>query len=144
MVRRSLDISRAMKQLVSLPGFSSLRAKKRPLEGLTERELIQRESEIGRELFGPIAKGHRREFFNTHPQIWIWYEEWVDQNGQKQQFTTKYEVRNDGIWKVQTGPRYTKLESTELENFHQAVKIYYERVMRELYERDPATGEPLL
>lgn len=30
---------------------------------VSERELIQRESTIGRELFGPVPEGHRREFF---------------------------------------------------------------------------------
>lgn len=141
---RSLDISRSLRQLIGLPGFSSLRAKKRPLRGLTERELIQRESEIGRELFGPIKKGHRREFFNTDPHIWIWHEEWADAAGKSQQLTTKYEVRDEGVWKVQPGPRYTAITGDELANFKQAVTIYFERVMREVYERDPRTGDKLL
>ena len=34
----------------------------RPLKSLTERELIELESEIGRHLFGQIPSGHRREF----------------------------------------------------------------------------------
>lgn len=141
---RRLDISRAIEQLVALPGFSSLRTRKRPLHELTERELIQRESEIGRELFGPVAKGHRREFFNTDPRIWIWHEEWLDADNKPQQLTTKYEIRNDGIWKVQPGPRYIKLAGEELRNFHQAVTVYFERVMREVYERDPKNGQKLL
>ncbi len=141
---RRLDISRAMQQLVALPGFSALRTKKRPLHELTERELIQRESEIGREIFGPIKKGHRREFFNTDPRVWIWHEEWLDEAGKRHQLTTKYEVRDDAIWKVQPGPRYIQLTGEELKNFHQAVMIYFERVMREVYERDPKTGKKLL
>ena len=141
---RRLDISRAIEQLVALPGFSSLRAKKRPLHELTERELIQRESEIGRELFGPVAKGHRREFFNTDPRIWIWHEEWLDADNKSHQLTTKYEIRDDGIWKVQPGPRYTKLVGEELRNFHQAVTVYFERVMREVYGRNPQNGQKLL
>ncbi len=139
-----LDISRAMRQLVSLPGFSSLRTRKRSLRGLTERELIQRESEIGRELFGPVKKGHRREFFNTDAHIWIWHEEWLDDTGKKQQLTTKYEVHEDGVWKVQPGPRHAKLAGDELRNFHRAVTVYFERVMREVYERNPHTGQKLL
>jgi hypothetical protein len=145
MVSRSVAISRAVQQLVSLPGFSSLRTikKQRPLHELTERELIQRESTIGRELFGPIKKGHRREFFNTDPHIWIWHEEWPDEDG-LQQLTTKYEVREDGVWKVQPGPRYHRLEGEELRNFRQAVSVYFERVMREVYGRNPQTGKKLL
>lgn len=139
-----LNISRAMQHLVSLPNFSSLRGKKRPLHQLTERELIQRESEIGRALFSPVKKGHRREFFNTDERIWIWHEEWVDMAGKKQQLTTKYEVRDDGTWKVQPGPRYTKLTGEELQNFSKAVTVYFERVMREVYGRDPKTGQKIL
>jgi len=143
MVRR-LAISRALEQLVALPGFRSLRTKSRPLHELTERELIQRESEIGRELFGPIPRGHRREFFNTDPRIWIWHEEWHDQLGKHQQLTTKYEVRDDGIWKALPGPRYVKVEGEELINFRQAVTVYFERVMREVYVRDPQSGQKLI
>lgn len=109
----------------------------RPLAGLSERELIQRESEIGRQLFGPIAKGHRREFFNTSPTTWIWHEEWRDGAGRPQQLTTKYDVRPDGVWKVQPGPRYVKLQGAELENFHEAATVYYERVTREVYQKEP-------
>ena len=35
----------------------------RPLKKLTERELLQLESEIGSKLFGDVPTGHRREFF---------------------------------------------------------------------------------
>ena len=34
--------------------------KKRPLMGLTERELLTLESEIGAKLFGAVPAGHRR------------------------------------------------------------------------------------
>lgn len=145
MKSRHLDISQALQQLVPLPGLSSLLGKRqRPLHELTERELIQRESEIGREIFGPVKKGHRREFFNTDPRVWIWHEEWLDKGGNTQQLTTKYEVRSDGIWKVQPGPRYNKVTGDELVNFHRAVETYYERVMRQVYQRNPVTGQKLV
>ena len=141
---RRLIISRALDQLVTLPSFITRRIKQRPLHEMTERELIQLESEIGRELFGPITKGHRREFFNTDPRVWIWHEEWSDKLGHSQQLTTKYEVRDDGVWKVQPGPRYVRLEGSELENFSRAVTVYYERVAREVYKRNPHTGQKLI
>lgn len=140
----NFSLSRAMQHLVRVPSLPSSRAKKRPLYQLTERELIQRESEVGRTLFGSIKKGHRREFFNTDEHIWIWHEEWTDAVGKKQQLTTKYEVRDDGTWKVQPGPRYVKLTGEELQNFSQAVTAYFERVMRDIYHRDPKTGQKLL
>lgn len=140
---RSLRISQALRQLIGLPDFSSYQTK-RPLHGLTERELIQLESEIGRELFGPIEKGHRREFFKSGSKIWIWHEEWRDKNGKSQQLTVKYEIHDDAVWKVLPGPRYEKVEGEELANFRTALGIYYERVMREVYRRDPHTGQPIL
>lgn len=117
--------------------------KKRPLKALTERELIQLESEIGSQLFGPIPKGHRREFFNLDPQTWIWYEESLDANGKTQTATTRYELQDKGILKVQEGARYTFLDGQELKNFTLAVQLYYERVMRDVYHRDPQTGQKL-
>jgi hypothetical protein len=117
--------------------------KKRPLKTLTERELIQLESEIGAQLFGPVPKGHRREFFNLDPVTWIWYEESLDANGKTKTSTTRYEVQDKGILKVQEGARYTFLDGQELKNLTLAVQLYYERVMREVYHRDPQSGQKL-
>ncbi len=143
-MNRSLRVSRALKQLIGLTDITASTEKTRPLSGLTERELIQLESEIGRELFGPIAKGHRREFFNTGPRVWIWHEEWRDAAGKLHQMTVKYEVRDDAVWKALPGPRYEKVEGQEFINLRAAIGIYFERVMREVYHRDPRTGQPLL
>lgn len=115
--------------------------KKRLLKGLTERELIQLESAIGRELFGPIPDGHTREFFNLDPNTWIWYEEYKDPaTGKKRSTTTRYEVRDNGILKAQDGAQYSFIEGDELRNLTLAVQMYYEKVMRDVYGRDPATG----
>lgn len=115
--------------------------KSRPLKKLTERELIQLESAIGAQLFGEVPKGRRREFFNLDKTTWIWHEEWTDANGKNNVTTTRYEVQPDRILKVQEGARYTFLEGDELQNLGLAVQMYYERVMREVYRRDPTTGQ---
>ncbi len=107
----------------------------RPLKGLTERELIQLESEIGRELFGPVPKGHRREFFNLDPTTWIWYEEYLDADGKQHSTTTRYEVQESGVLKAQEGARYSYIEGDELQNLLLAVRMYHERVMRDVYKR---------
>lgn len=121
---------------------SSLKVPKtfRPLKKLTERELIQLESEIGGKLFGPIPTGHRREFFNLDKNTWIWYEEYNDTKGKNHSVTTRYEVQEGGILKAQDGAKYTYLEGEELQNFGVVVQIYYEQVMRGVYKRDPKTG----
>lgn len=115
---------------------------KRPLKKLTERELIDLESAIGRELFGPIPTGHRREFFCLDAHTWIWYEEWAEA-GQPKSSTTRYEVRPNGILKAQDGQNYKFIGGEELKNLNLAVRLYYEQTMREIYKRDPYTGKPL-
>ena len=117
----------------------SKRSAKKP----TERELIQRESEIGRELFGPVPKDHRREFFCLDEKTCIWYEEYKDESGKQVSATTRYEIQGDKIMKAQEGARYSYLEGAELTNLLQAIGMYYERVMRSVYHRDPHTGQPI-
>ncbi len=118
--------------------------KNRSLKRFTERELLQFESEIGSKLFGSIPEGHRREFFCFDDVTWIWYEEWKDpKTGKLQTATTRYELHQKGIMKVQEGARYSFLEGEELANFDAATAMYYERVMREVYGYDPVTGKPL-
>lgn len=116
------------------------KAKRTPAK-LTERELIRRESEIGRELFGPVPKGHQREFFCLDETTCIWYEEYKNADGKIESITTRYEIQGDRIMKVQGGARYSYLEGTELDNLITAINIYYERVMRTIYHRDPNSGQ---
>lgn len=118
----------------------SLPYKNRPLKKLTERELLRLESQIGAQLFGPIPKGHRREFFCLDEATWIWHEEWQNEKGQPQQATTRYEVHPNGVLKVQEGSRYQYIAGQELENLTLATRLYYEQVARGVYKRDPQTG----
>lgn len=115
----------------------------RPHGGLTERELLRLESKIGATLFGTLAKNGRREFFNLDEKTWIWYEEWQDQGRNKKSATTRYEIQDNTVMKVQEGARYSYLEGQELENLRTAISLYYERVAREIYRIDPDTGQPI-
>lgn len=110
---------------------------------MTRRELIQHESKIGGQLFGAISAGHHRQFFNLDPTTWIWYEEWKDAQGRKQSKTTRYEIHENGILKVQEGAPYYFIEGQELTNLLSATRLYYERVARDIYKFDVATGKPL-
>ena len=116
----------------------------RPLKPLTKRELLQLESEIGRELFGSVPKGHTREFFNLDEKTWIWHEDFVGEDGKKQTSTIKYEIHENGILKVQEGARYSYLGGQELDNLLLAIQMYYEQVTRKVYKRDPRTGQKLV
>lgn len=117
--------------------FTSFTLRSKP----THRELIQRESEIGGQLFGAIPLGHHRQFFNLDANTWVWYEEWADEKGKPQNTTTRYEVHQNGILKVQEGSPYYYIEGQELNNLVTAIRHYYERVTRDIYHRDPATGQ---
>lgn len=119
-----------------------LRRKDRPLKQLTERELIQLESQIGATIFGELPSHvTRREFFNLDEDTWMWHEEITHPDGRVEELTTRYEVQERGILKIQPNYQYSYLDGVELQNFVLAVKEYYERVAREVYGRDPRTGQ---
>ncbi len=110
---------------------------------MSERELIQLESNIGREIFGPVPPGHRREFFCLDEKTCIWYEEYKDEKGKVVTSTTRYEFLGDKVLKAHNGAKYSYIEGSELKNLLLAVNMYYERAMRSIYKRDPDTGSPL-
>lgn len=104
----------------------------------SRKELIRRESEIGRQVFGAIPKGHRREFFCLDKHTWVWYEEWVDKSTSKRRsITTRYEVHPRGILKIQDGQPYQYLTKAEGRNLARAVELYYHNVSRHVYNREP-------
>ncbi len=96
------------------------------------RDLIHYEAKIGGQLFGPIPKDRRREFFCLDEHTWVWHEEWTDTSGKRQRVTTRYDVRPHGIFKVQDNMPYRPLSGEELDNFYQSTKLYIQRVGSEL------------
>lgn len=120
-----------------------LRRSDRPLKRLTERELIQLESQIGVTIFGPLpAHVTRREFFNLDETTWLWHEEIKHPDGRTEELTTRYEVQERGILKIQPNYQYSYLEGAELENFVLAVTTYYEQVARRVYGTEPHAKVP--
>lgn len=97
------------------------------------RDLIRKEAVIGGEIFGPVPKGHRREFFCLDERTWVWHEEWTDAASQRHVLTTRYDVRPDGVVKTQNNGRYIKVSPQEAKNLLEAAKLYKERVRHELY-----------
>lgn len=90
--------------------------------------LLRKEAKIGGKLFGPVPKGHRREFFRLDSHTWVWHEEWLDQDGHPQATTTRYDVRSDGILKVQDNGQYRALDREETRNLYYATQLYREKV----------------
>lgn len=93
-----------------------------------ESALMRGEAKIGGQLFGPVPKGHRREFFCLDEHTWIWHEEWVDDQGQRHVVTTRYIVRPNGIIKTLDGHTYQNLTSREAHNLAKAARLYYQRI----------------
>lgn len=96
------------------------------------RKLLQHEAKIGGEIFGPVRPGGRREFFCLDEHTWVWHEEWIDQNGQHQYATTRYDVRPNGLLKSQNG-QYKPVSDEEAQNLLQAARTYKQRINEELY-----------
>ncbi|MBR2588897.1 hypothetical protein IKE84_00965 [Candidatus Saccharibacteria bacterium] len=99
---------------------------------LTEADLINAESSLGAMLFGPIPKGHRREFFRFKHNVWIFHESWFE-NGEKRETTITYEVRENGVYKIPLGGEYVKIRGAELENFCRATAEYLKLIKTRLY-----------
>jgi hypothetical protein len=103
-------------------------------QAVIERRLIKFESRIGRSLFGPIPKGHNREFFCLDENTWIWHEDWLDQKGKRVIVSTKYFIRPEGALKSQNGGHYQKIDETESKHLYHAIMRYAKLVDGE-YER---------
>src|SRR4051812_44486091 len=88
------------------------------------REVIRRAAKMGGELFGPIPKGVRREFFCLDRKTWIWHEEWTDEKGVRHIMTTRYDIRPNGVLKAQDGQPYRYVEFEEARRLCRAAKIY--------------------
>ena len=97
-----------------------------------QRALLQYEARVGGELFGPIPKDGRREFFCLDERTWVWHEEWKDEQGKRHALTTRYDVRPNGIVKSQGDQVYQALAGQEAENFLLAVRLYGQKVGAEL------------
>lgn len=88
------------------------------------RNIIRDAAKMGGELFGPIPKGTRREFFCLDERTWVWHEEWVDESKISRVRTTRYDVRPHGIYKAQDGQPYQPLTDQEMNHLYAAVYQY--------------------
>lgn len=110
----------------------------------TERQLIHEESKYGRNIFGPVPAGRRRDFFCLDAKTWIWNEEWTDPfTGQKQSSMIRYEIHSHGVLKIRDNQEPVYIEGQELTNLANATRLYFEQVVYNVYHYDPNTGHPL-
>ena len=99
-----------------------------------EQSLIRMEAKIGGEIFGPVPKGHRRDFFCLDRHTWIWHEEWKDAKGNNNVITTRYNIRPSGVLKSQNNQPYQPLSFSEARNLYKSTELYRNRVNTE-YQR---------
>lgn len=109
-----------------LPKFNSAGRQDKVYE--ITQNLIRQEAKIGGNLLQPIPAGHDRQFFCMDSHTWVWHEAWSDKAGQHI-ISTRYEVRPDGIFKVQNGGSYQSLSQTETKNLVKTIKLYTERMI---------------
>jgi hypothetical protein len=88
---------------------------------------------LGSTLFGTVPSGRRREFFCLDERTWVWHEEWNDAQLQHHAVTTSYNVRPDGIVKVQDGMPYQYVSFEEGKRLCVAVQMYKELTHAKLY-----------
>lgn len=93
-------------------------------------DLMRRESEIGRHLFGPIPNGVRREFFCLDEQTWVWHEE-----SAKETKVTKYLIKDKEIVKSVNGSHYERVSQQEAEHLRDAALLYQEKINNKLYKK---------
>lgn len=101
------------------------------------RSLLHHLARLGGQVFGPIPRGVRREFFCLDERTWVWHEEWIDGSGQRRAMTTRYDIRPSGILKSLGVHSYQRLSATEERNFRAAVRAYTAMArteLRRLYE----------
>lgn len=97
-----------------------------------QRSLLHHLARRGGQIFGPIPKDVRREFFCLDKHTWVWHEEWVDAEGKHQAVTTRYDVRPGSILKSQGHNSYQRLTTEEEQNFRSAVRMYCTNARLEL------------
>jgi hypothetical protein len=90
--------------------------------------ILKEGADIGGQLFGPVPKGRRRQFFCLDRHTWIWHEEWQGDKGRRQAVTTRYEIRPNGIIKIQDGQVYQRLSVDETRHLIQSARLYRDRL----------------
>ena len=98
-----------------------------------EQDLMRRELDATRGMFGALKAGTKRDFFCLDEHTWIWYEEWVDEQGRRRQMTTRYMIRPNEVVKSQNGGAYKRLSDKELLSFQAAIQTYASTITQRLY-----------
>lgn len=99
-----------------------------------DAELIRREGEIGGTLFGEVPSGKIRTFVVLDEKTIVWVEE---ETGDGNKLTTRYEIMNERIVKLQDGQPAVEVSESESINLLQAMRWYHYLVATKLYPNIP-------
>lgn len=110
----------------------SIVGSKRDRSAQIYRDIIRREAVVGGKLFGEVPQDVRREFFCLDEHTWVWHEEWIDAQKQHCAVTTRYDVRPNGVLKVQGNRPYRYISLEEARRLYKAVDLYNKSVDAEL------------
>lgn len=92
------------------------------------QDALRRHAKLGGQLFGPVPVNRQRQFFCLDKYTWIWHEVWVDEKGKQHSVSTRYDIRPNGIFKVQNGGHYQSMSATETRNLYKAATAYLQRL----------------
>lgn len=102
------------------------------------QDLMRRERDATRGLFGVQEEGCGRDFFCLDERTWIWYEEWIE-DGERKHMTTRYVVREKEIVKSQNGGPYKTLSAQEVKSLKAAAETYAATVNEKIYAKSQST-----
>lgn len=92
-------------------------------------QFIRLESQVGGRVFGAIPAGRQRLFYCRDEHTWVWEEQTDDEI-----VTTKYDVRDDGIYKSHNDGKYNRVGEHEVIRLYEAALRYRDVIKREVYQ----------
>jgi hypothetical protein len=100
------------------------------------KQLIEIESEIGGQVFGPSRPDEERRFYCLDERTWVYQNNYVDLiDGNKKQMVIRYELHPNGVLKVINSKSHSMVQDDEAERLIEAIKLYYKLVMTKVYGR---------
>lgn len=103
----------------------------------TLRQLIEKESQLGAQIFGAFPAYDKRYFYCFDERMWIWYEERMNAaTGKHDVMTVSYNITDRGILKSYGENQSSYVQDEELEHFTTATEEYAAKVVSELYSQN--------
>lgn len=141
--RERLDQSLELDIPVETPLFEKMMqlvmgqpAVKESSRSATLRQLIDKESQLGAQIFGAFPAYDKRYFYCFDERMWIWHEERMNAHtGKHDIMTVSYNITDRGILKSYGDNQSSYVQGDELEHFTSATEEYAVRVYGELYSQ---------